>query len=77
MRPQGRPKGFLHQMAGEPLAAAALRDSHGKHDRMANGLAAPHGQPGLLGAQKSARHMLRAADSHGVAVSAGEACSHG
>ena len=73
MRLQGRSKGILHQMAREPLSAAALWDSQGKHSRVTNGLA---GQAGLLGARKSVMHMPHAADSHGVAASASEACSH-
>ena len=63
-------------MAGEPLSAVALQDSHeGKQDRMANGFAAVHGQAGLPRARKSARHMPRGADSQGAAMSASEACS--
>ena len=73
---QGRSKGILHQMAGEPLPAVALQDSQeGKQDRMTNGFAAAHGQAGLPRARKSARHMPHGAGSQGVTMSASEACS--
>ena len=62
-------------MAGEPLSAVALQDSHErKQDSMTNGFAAAHGPAGLPGARKSARHMARGPDLQGVAMSASEAC---
>ena len=76
MRAQGRSKGILQQMASELQPAGALQDSHeGKRDRMTNGSAAAHGQAGLPGARKSARHMPHGAGSQGAAMSASEACS--